>query len=261
MTKALLYVRTSPGRPVADWLSEDAQLAALRAYCLEHEFEVVGTYIDDVPAQDELRTRPSGASLKASLFHAEEEPWTLHVVAVSSCRLTCSPAETLAFATDLVARKTGLHLVRAQVELNRGPSAFEGDSGEAWLTFLRHQVEAADRIEHEREQAARRRDGRRSIRGAAPYGFTVRGGRVRPEPGELRILGRVYELRQAGLSYRDLAGQLAAEGAHTRTGGLRFTPSALSGCQRRLEADPDLRERATAALAKSRRKRGAALTR
>ncbi|MBL4844962.1 MAG: recombinase family protein [Planctomycetes bacterium] len=255
MTKALLYVRTSPGTPAADWLSEDAQLAALRAYCAEHELEICN-FIDETTAQDELRVRPSGAGLMASIALAEnEEPWTLHLVAVSSCRLWRTPAEGLAFMTDMIALKVAVHLTDQNVELNRGPSAFDGDSGECYLTFLRQLVEAEDRLALEAERARACRDRRRSICGSAPFGSRVFGGRVRPEPSELRILGRVYELRQAGLSYRDVVSQLAAEGARTRTGGLRFNPSALSGYQRRLEADPNLRERATAALAKSRRKR------
>jgi hypothetical protein len=65
-------------------------------------------------------------------------------------------------------------------------------------------------------------------RGAPPYGWTVVDGELRPLEGEQAVLAKLRELRDAGLSYRQLVEHLDSAGIPARRGG-RWHPMTVRG--------------------------------
>ena len=63
--------------------------------------------------------------------------------------------------------------------------------------------------------------------GRPPYGFRAEGGELVAAPEEQEAIRLAKRLRKSGLSYRDIAHRLQAEGLHPRSGG-RWHPPMVS---------------------------------
>lgn len=123
-------------------------------------------------------------------------------------------------------------------------------SGEPLRQHLRQLAGSLLRLEREvaaaRSTARRRRLlARGGYAGGAPaFGSRAVGKRLEIDPVERVVLGRIAELRQAGLSLRQIARTLDAEG-HRPKRSDHWHPESLRRILVRLEADQDSRPRST----------------
>lgn len=112
-----------------------------------------------------------------------------------------------------------------QVFTTTSGEVLRDDPDDPYRTAMRQMAGVFTELER-RMIAKRLRDGRAAKKargghsvGAAPYGWESRGGELRPIPSQQAALAYMRELRNGGLSTREIAAALSAEGHPTARGG------------------------------------------
>ena len=205
---AVAYVRVSTSGQVEDGVSLEAQRAKIAAWAKLHDEDEVVFYEDAGLSGSSMDQRPG---LKEALQKACEQKAILVVYSLS--RLARSTRDTLQISDRLA--KAGAELVSLSEKIDTTSAA-----GKMVFRML------AVLAEFERDQISERtktamthlrRSGRRISR-FAPYGwnFDTYGDQLLPTPVEQAVVARVRALREAKMSYREIARVLDSERIPTK---------------------------------------------
>lgn len=221
---AVAYLRCST--TVQD-LSPDAQLAAIRSWASQHDVQVVATHRDiGVSGGTEAARRPG---LMAALQAIEAHGAGLMLV---SRRDRIARDVIVAATAEKLAEKQGARIVSVDgVSCEQTP---EGALMRILLDAFSQYERAVIRSRITAALAVKKSRG--EVVGEVPFGYRAEAGRVVACEDEQRTLGRIHELRAAGLSVRAIAAQLNAEGVrprgrvwHKSTVGVLLTRQAAAG--------------------------------
>jgi DNA invertase Pin-like site-specific DNA recombinase len=215
MRKVAGYIRVSSEEQSREGISMDAQRARIAAYCTMRGLELAETVEDPgVSAAKPLRVRPGGQRLLELLRRRKVSG----IVAFKLDRLFRNCADCLANVEAWERAGVALHLI------DLGGSAVDTSSaaGKFFLTVMAGAAELERNQISERTSAVlQHKAGRGEYTGGAPpFGFRLAddGVQLVPDLNEQRIIARVRELRDEGVSLRRIAARLAAEGYASRTG-------------------------------------------
>lgn len=208
------YVRVSTDDQA---LGPDAQRAALTAWCRAHGAELVAVHADlGVSGGAPLEKRPG---LVAALDAVADNRAGVLLVAKRD-RLARDPI--IAAMVERFAQRSGARIVSAAGEGSEGndPAAvLMRRMIDSFAEYERGIIRARTRA----ALAVKRTRGERI--GQIPFGLALAadGSTLVPEQAEQLVLERVRALRSEGLSLRDVAARLEAEGAPCRGGRWHLT--------------------------------------
>jgi site-specific DNA recombinase len=209
-TRALGYVRVSTEEQAREGVSLDAQEARVRAYAVAKDLDLVEVIRDEGLSGKDL-DRPGVKRLVAACEAGEVEA----VVVVKLDRLTRRTRDLLYLVEDVFqAHEVALHSLHETVDTSSA-------SGRFFLRIMGALAEMERELIGERTAAAlayKRDRGERL--GTTPFGFKTPapGLELEPEPAEQAVIEHAVRLRRRGLSYRQVAARLNAEGAPTKRG-------------------------------------------
>ena len=208
--KAIGYVRVSTAGQVEDGVSLDVQQARIAAWCEANGYELVETLVDAGLSGSRADNRPA---LQAALAAAAAQKAALVVFSLS--RLARSTSDAIAISERL--DKAGADLVSLSERIDT-------TSATGKMVFRMLAVLA----EFERDQIAERTSAAMQhkatkgeyIGGGVPYGFDLSddGVHLVENPAEQKVVTEAMRLREAGLSLRAVAEELARAGFKSRTG-------------------------------------------
>ena len=205
VARVCIYVRVSTAEQVRSGLSLDGQVEKARAYCAFKGFEVIEVIEDaGVSGGIALARRPGGARVRELVSSGAVDA----VIACKLDRLFRDAADCLAETKAWDAGGIALHLLDMGIDTSSAV-------GRAFLTVAAGFAELEKNLIGERTSAALQA---KKARGEA---LGVAGGRNKlgANDAEREIVAVVNELRDAGLSIRAIAAELAARGLRTRKGG------------------------------------------
>ena len=225
------YIRVSTQEQAREGLSLDAQEASIRAYCAMKKLDLVDIVIDaGVSAGKRLETRHGGSRLQRLL------PEISGVVSYKLDRLFRDCADCLDVAAGWDDDAVALHLVDLGGQTIDTSSAM----GRFFLTIMAGAAElernligerTKGALEHAKSQGAtlgRVGLGQRRIDDRDQHGRR----RVVADPAEQATVSRLVELRAAGRTFAQVAGQLTAEGRRTKRGGQWYASTVRNVLQR-----------------------------
>jgi site-specific DNA recombinase len=215
-SKAIVYVRVSTEGQVESGLGLADQEARCRAYCEMRGLEVAEVIVDPgVSAGKPLGDREGGAAVLRQTRRRRAP--LRHVVALKLDRLFRNAADALEVTAQWDKRKVALHLV----DFGGGAIDLSTAMGRMFLTMAAGFAELERGLTSERTKAALavKRSRGEFTGGAAPLGFRLVRGTLRPESAEQDFLTRLVQLRDEGRSYAAVAKALNDEGHRTRKGG------------------------------------------
>ena len=210
--QAIGYIRVSTEEQARSGVSLDAQEAAIRAYCMMRQLELVDVVIDaGISGSVPLGDRPGGSTVLSAIEKGSVEA----VVAVKLDRLFRDACDCLNVTGQWDRLDVSLHLV------DMGGQAIDTSSamGRFMLTVLAGCAEMERNLTRERITAAlqhKRAQGQRT--GSIPYVWELDADGVHlvPVPAEQKVITEIRRLRDAGLTLRGIARELATLGFTTR---------------------------------------------
>lgn len=210
--RALGYIRVSTEEQAREGVSLQAQEARLRAYCDLQGIHLVDVLRDEgVSAGKSLSHRPGGKEL----LHRLERDEADCLVACKLDRLWRNAADGLVCIERWARRGVGVHII----DLGGGQALNTSSAvGKMLLTMMLGAAEFERNLGAERTRDALvqvRSNGTRL--GQAPYGDLQ---------GEAEVLALMLRWRDAGLSIRQIADRLNAEG-HAPRSGVRWIKSGV----------------------------------
>lgn len=208
MVKAVGYVRVSTEGQAKEGVSLEAQAARITAWAQGNGYELAGIHVD-AGISGSKSDRPG---LQAAIAQACKERAALVVYSLS--RLARSTKDTLTISEKL--EKAGADLVSLTEKIDTTSAA-----GKMVFRML------AVLAEFERDQVSERTktamghmkaQGRRV--GTLPYGYKLAddGTALLSEPSEQEVLSITKTLKAEGLTLREIAEKLNAQGYRTRRG-------------------------------------------
>jgi DNA invertase Pin-like site-specific DNA recombinase len=213
------YLRVSTAGQVEDGQGLAIQEQLIRSWCRTHRHRLAAVHRDE------------GVSGKLETRDGLEE-------ALSAVRFNGADGLVVS-SLDRLARSLTVQEAALQQVWAAGGRVFAVDTGEVLAddpkdpvrTFVRQVLGAVSQLEA--GMIARRlRRGRLHkaesggyAHGAPPYGWRAESGELVPDPAEQAVVERVRALRREGLSLRDIAGLLNAEGVPSKRGGLWYPAS------------------------------------
>lgn len=216
------YLRVSTIEQAAHGYGLDVQRAAIKAAAKASGSRIVKWCTDDG---------------KSGALPAEQRPGLSE--ALCWLRMKSRRADGIIFRDlDRLAREvTVQEAVLAEIWISCEAQAFTAtgevprdDPDDPWRTAIRQVMGVFSGLER-RLIVKRLRDGRKAkgaagghAIGALPYGYTISGGKLAPHPVECPALQRMRTLAGEGVSTRDIAAWLAAEGVPTKRGGRWTSP-------------------------------------
>jgi DNA invertase Pin-like site-specific DNA recombinase len=209
--KVIAYCRVSTNRQATEGLSLEAQRAKLEAYAQLYDHEIIEVCVDAGVSAKDLN-RP-GVKRALELLDSGEADGLL---VVKLDRLTRSTRD-LANLIDRYFMGGKLALISVNESLDTKSAA-----GRLVLGILGvvSQWEREATAERTKEVKIHQKRLGRFLGGAVPYGYTVgEDGQLERDEGEQVIVDHIVEWRTAGLSYREIAGELSDHGMTTRNGG------------------------------------------
>jgi len=215
--KAIGYSRVSTAGQVRDGVSLEVQEKKIRLYAELHEAESVEIFTDaGISGKRKAARRPG---LKAALDRIGKGDC---LVVFSLSRLSRSTCELLFLAEDL--KKRGASLVSLSENLSTA-----GAAGALFFTILAALCNFESDQISERVTAACENQRAKGFKtgGGVPFGFTVEGKRLVPEPAEQLAIRGIRDQRQAGASLRVIARELEAQGVRRKAGGSTWNAQAV----------------------------------
>lgn len=211
---AVAYLRVSTDE---QHLGPEAQRASIEAWAVREGVSIAAWHVDaGVSGAAQIADRPA---LLAAVADLAAHRAGLLVVAKRDrlARDVMAAAMIERMADDLGARVVS--------------TAGEGTDGtDPSAMLMRRMVDAF--AEYERAMIAARtrsalavKSARGECVGKAPYGWRSDGGVLVAEPVEQAIIARVRELHVSGMTVREIAAAITAEGRRTRSGGAHNTSS------------------------------------
>jgi site-specific DNA recombinase len=224
---AVVYVRVSTERQASEGVSLEAQEARAEAWCAANGLRVASVRIDAGLSGSRADNRPE-------LVRALDEVSRLGGVLVvySLSRLARSTRDTLDIAERL--ERAGADLVSLSESIDTTSAA-----GRMVFRMLAVLAEFERDLVAERTRcalSAKRAKGERTS-GRIPFGFALAADGVHliEAANEQRILARIRELRDGGLSLRAIGAALQSEGMNPRSGA-SWSPKVLRDICARLSA-------------------------
>ena len=220
--KAVGYVRVSSATQL-DGYGLASQEKDLRKCAKAHGLKLIGILRDEgVSGSLEAVDRPGLGEALARLESGEAEVLLLPRLDRLARKLTIQEA-----ALAQVWRHGGRVVACDQGEVAKD------DPGDPMRTAMRQMMGVFGQLERAMI-VARLRRGRQMksdlggyAQGRPPYGFRAEGGELVAAPEEHEAIKLAKRLRKRGLSYREIADRLQAEGLHPRSGG-RWHPPMVS---------------------------------
>lgn len=205
---AMGSVRVSTGGQIEDGVSLGTQRKKIQAWAILHDEDEVVIYEDAGVSGSSMEQRPG---LQQALREVCRRKGVLVVYALS--RLACSTKDTLAISDTLAKSKAEMVSLPERIDTTSASGKMSFRMLAVLPEFERDQVS-------ERTRAAMghlRASGRRYSR-FAPFGWGLDedAGMLRSNSEEQAVIGRMVELREEGLSYREVADRLSAEGVPTK---------------------------------------------
>lgn len=207
---AIGYVRASTTDQA---LTLAMQAEKIRAYCALRGLELAEIIEDTgVSGSVPLAQRPAGQGVAAALRRSK----AVHVVALKLDRLFRDAADALAQTRAWDRTGVALHLC----DMGGGTLDTSSPIGRMMLTMLAGFAEFERALIAERTGAALRHKQTKGeyIGGGAPYGWRLLDGVLTAELVEQEVIAEAKRLRDAGLSLRAVAAELAATGRLARAG-------------------------------------------
>jgi DNA invertase Pin-like site-specific DNA recombinase len=228
---AIAYIRVSTDEQT---LSPHAQRSSIEAFAKREGITVAAWFSDtDICGETELAERPglieAMAALKAHragvLLVAKRDRLARDVLVTAMVEKACAKigARVVSAAGEGNGNDPGARLHRGIVDLF---SEYE-------LAMIRARTKAALAVKRAKGEFTG---------GQAPYGFVSIGGKLVPQAEEQRVIARMRDLSECGLSTRDIAARLERDGVQSRTG----RPFGKSQVARILKAQPVASERRAA---------------
>ena len=215
------YTRVSTAEQATEGMSLDAQASRIRAWAVAVGAQVTEIVRDEgVSGMKLLADRPGGRRI-AELFSARR-PAADAVVVVRLDRLGRDAAEQLALLKRFRAGRVGLVAIAQQIDLATPHGRAMAQIGAVFAELERELI--AERTAE--ALAELRRQGR--LWNHEPYGWNAVDGQLVPNGSEQACLTRIRELRGMGMSYREVARVLDAEGMLAKRGGPWGAPSVRS---------------------------------
>lgn len=199
-----------------DAYGPEVQRAAIRKWAKANGHRIVSWQQDAITGTSELKDR-------AGWMSAEELVKTGKADGIVVARLDRLARDVL--IQELLLRNTQRlgGVVRSARESENELLAGETpDPSRKLIRTILGAVSEYDReMTVERLEAARRAkaDAGGYAHGALPYGYRSQNGKLEPEPAEQRALTKMHSLAEQGVSTREIANVLTAEGHPTKRGG------------------------------------------
>jgi site-specific DNA recombinase len=210
-TRAIAYLRVSTEKQADEGVSLDAQRAKVLAYAQLYDLELVDVVVDAGESAGSLERPGLRRALKAL---KRGEAAALLVVKLD--RLTRSVRD-LGLLIEQHFGTKGAVLLSVSEQIDTRSAA-----GRLVLNVLTAVGQWEKEAIAERTSAALQHKSQAGefVGGAPPYGMRLAadGVHLEADPAEHAVIARTAELRRAGLSLRDVAAELAAEGKLSRSG-------------------------------------------
>lgn len=207
MDRLIGYVRVSTEEQTKTGYSISDQANKLRGYCDLYGHDLVEIIIDDGISAKNLNR--DGMQRVISMISNDEADG---VVVLKLDRLTRSMRD-LHHLLDTIFKTGQLHSVSEQFNTNTA-------SGKFVLNMLMSVAEWEREVIGERTSSAlqekKRLAGNQSINGRAPFGFQWQDGSLVKNPTEYPVREIMVELRDAGLTYAQIADAINSYGHTTR---------------------------------------------
>lgn len=208
--KAIGYIRVSTVGQAVEGVSLEAQRDKIAAWCTANDAELCQVFVDAGISGKRSKNRPQ---LQSALDLACKAGNVLVVYSLS--RLARSTKDTIGISERI--DKSGADLVSINEKLDTTTAA-----GKMMFRLLAVLAEFESDLISERTRgglAFKRSQGKRVSR-KIPYGFKLAsdGDTLLPDDGEQEVLSMIRDLRNDGMTHRDIAAELAARGIKTKEG-------------------------------------------
>lgn len=215
--QVIAYARVSTAGQANEGVSLDAQRARIEAWAAAHGAEVAGVFVDAGVSGKRADNRPE---LQRAIALACRTRGTLVVYSLS--RLARSTKDAIAIAERLAKARANLVSLTESIDSTTA-------AGRMMFTMLSAFAQFERDLASERTAAAlaHKRSKRERVSRHAPFGWTFGAdANLVADLAEQVVARRMAELRGAGLSFREVAARLAAEGVMSRA-GKPFAASAI----------------------------------
>lgn len=207
--KTAIYTRVSTTEQANEGVSLEAQLNKLRAYCQLNNMEVV-EIIEDAGISAKNTNRAGYKKLMSLIAAKSIEA----VVVYSLSRFSRSTKDTLEAIETMNNKQIAFHSFTEKIDTT-------SPTGRFFLTVL------AGLGQLEREQTAERtklalelkKSKNERYSGIAPFGYKFENGQIVKCEAEQRVIKSLKELREMGLTYKQIADKLNDRGLFNRNGG------------------------------------------
>lgn len=229
---AIGYCRVSTQKQADRGLSLAAQEEAISAYCKLYDLELAQVVTDRGLSAAKLSTRPAALQMVSDVRAGKYQA----VVVYKLDRLFRSMLDALVVLQDFSKLGVQFHSVQEKWDTSTPHGAFamhvmlafaemeRKQAGERTRSIMRSQKVSTST---ENPAYALRTEKGLQLAGSAPYGYMWEPGEkgerpLVPHPEEQRLLRRVHELHQVGLTVRNIAWTLGQEGFKNRAGSLNW---------------------------------------
>lgn len=212
--QAMAYVRVSTQEQANEGVSLAAQEERIKAYCTMSGLELVRIIRDEgVSGSKPLATRPGGSELARALGGKSK---IKHVVALKLDRLFRDAEDALHQTKEWDSKGIALHLIDMGGQAVNTATAM----GRYFLTMMAGFAELERSLIAERTATAlAHKKANREAYSPTPLGFDRNGAALVPNEREQKTVEFIREQRAAGLSLREIANRLNADGVPTKKGG------------------------------------------
>ena len=208
--KAVGYVRVSSQEQVEEGASIPRQVEQIQTYCKLKGLGEPEIIIDQ--GVSGFKSSREGFQRLQELCRARA---IKAVIVYDLSRLSRSVRDTLEFVEDTIG-KNGIEFVSLQNDIDT-----TSPTGKAFLTIsaVFNQL-YRDEIAHKTREALQHKKKRgEKTGGLVPFGYElIDGCKLIPKKGEAQIVRFMHELRQQGLSLREIIKELESRGIETKTG-------------------------------------------
>jgi len=223
MKSAIIYLRVSTLTQAQEGIGLEAQEQRCREYCAAHDMKVVAVNVDGGISGKRMDNRPE---LLKCLEVACKNKFTVVTYALS--RMSRSVKDIFSITERL--QKAGAGFASASEEFGSGAQA------ELMVGILGSLAQFERALIASRTKSALqtlKSQGKR-VSGIAPYGYSIKGEDLKPNPKELAVVEVMAKLKAKGLAYRSVAKTLEAKKLWTRQ-GKTWTAGAILRILRRQE--------------------------
>ena len=208
MKKVIGYIRVSTAVQAKEGVSLEAQEARIKAWCDFHGYQLKAVFTDAGISGCKAKNRPG---LKAALKAVSRGDV---LVTYSLSRLARSVKDAIDTAEYLAKRKVGL------VSITENTIDTTSATGRMFLHVLSaiNQFEREIDGERTREALQRRRQLGLKNGGDVPFGYNANEGKLVPNRREQVVIAEMKELKESGLSLRDICYRLNESGRVAKEG-------------------------------------------